>query len=47
MVKKPTTVDELERANKKSRKRKESRDKMLAAKTVEKGLLIVHTGKGK
>jgi cob(I)alamin adenosyltransferase len=35
------------RANEKSRKRKEARDKMLATKTKEKGLLILHTGKGK
>lgn len=35
------------RANEKSRIRKEARDKMLATKTVEKGLVIVHTGKGK
>ena len=35
------------RANEKARKRKEARDRMLATKTVEKGLLIVHTGKGK
>jgi cob(I)alamin adenosyltransferase len=35
------------RANEKSRIRKESRDKMLATKTIEKGLVIVHTGKGK
>ena len=35
------------RANEKARKRKEARDKMLGEKTVEKGLLIVHTGKGK
>ncbi|MFT5485178.1 MAG: cob(I)alamin adenosyltransferase [Paracoccaceae bacterium] len=47
MVKKPTTTEELARANEKSKKRKESRDRMLADKTVEKGLLIVHTGKGK
>ena len=47
MVKKPTTAEELARAHEKSNKRKESRDQMLAAKTVEKGLLIVHTGKGK
>ena len=40
--------DEInERANEKARKRKAARDKMLADKTVEKGLLIVHTGKGK
>lgn len=31
----------------KMRKKKEARDKILATKTVEKGLLIVHTGKGK
>ena len=36
-----------ERANEKSRKRKEARDRMLATKTIEKGLLIVHTGTGK
>jgi cob(I)alamin adenosyltransferase len=35
------------RADEKSRKRKAARDKMLATKTKEKGLLIVHTGKGK
>ena len=35
------------RANEKARKRKEVRDKILATKTIEKGLLIVHTGKGK
>ena len=35
------------RANEKARKRKAARDKILATKTVEKGLLIVHTGKGK
>ena len=28
-------------------KKKAARDKMLATKTIEKGLLIVHTGKGK
>ncbi len=31
----------------KMRKKKEARDKILATKTEEKGLLIVHTGKGK
>ena len=35
------------RANEKARKRKLARDRMLAGKTIEKGLLIVHTGKGK
>ena len=47
MVRKPATADELARANEKSKNRKAARDKMLADKTVEKGLLIVHTGKGK
>lgn len=47
MAKTRITDAELARANEKSRKRKEARDKMLADKTVEKGLLIVHTGKGK
>ena len=41
-------ADDLNRrADEKSAKRKEARDKMMAAKTIEKGLLIVHTGKGK
>jgi cob(I)alamin adenosyltransferase len=43
-------TDEAEinqRADEKSAKRKEARDKMMAGKTIEKGLLIVHTGKGK
>ncbi|KZL21805.1 Cob(I)yrinic acid a,c-diamide adenosyltransferase [Pseudovibrio axinellae] len=31
----------------KMRKKKAARDKIMATKTVEKGLLIVHTGKGK
>ena len=35
------------RANEKARRRKAVRDRVLAAKTIEKGLLIVHTGKGK
>ncbi|MGH6893162.1 MAG: cob(I)yrinic acid a,c-diamide adenosyltransferase [Dongiaceae bacterium] len=35
------------RADEKSAKRKEARDRMMATKTIEKGLLIVHTGKGK
>ena len=42
------TEDEINaRANEKARKRKEARDRMLATKTIEMGLLIVHTGKGK
>jgi cob(I)alamin adenosyltransferase len=35
------------RADEKSAKRKEARDKMMAGKIIQKGLLIVHTGKGK
>ena len=42
-----TEADINARANEKARKRKAARDRMLATKTVEKGLLIVHTGKGK
>jgi len=44
---KELTPEEIERANEKARKKKAARDKMLATKTIEKGLLIVHTGKGK
>jgi len=44
---KKLTPEEIERANEKARKKKAARDKMLATKTIEKGLLIVHTGKGK
>ncbi len=43
----PTEDDINRRANEKSRNRKAARDRMLATKTIEKGLLIVHTGKGK
>ncbi len=43
-----TDRDEINRrANEKARKRKAAHDKKVAAKTVEKGLLIVHTGTGK
>jgi cob(I)alamin adenosyltransferase len=38
--------DEL-RHREKMQKKKAARDKIMAAKTIEKGLLIVHTGKGK
>lgn len=31
----------------KMRKKKAARDKIMTTKTIEKGLLIVHTGKGK
>ena len=43
----PTEADVNRRANEKAVKRKAARDKILATKTIEKGLLIVHTGKGK
>ena len=39
--------EDFARADEKSRKRKEMRDRMMATKTIEKGLLMVHTGKGK
>ncbi len=39
---------ELDRRHaEKMRKKKAARDKIIATKTIEKGLLIVHTGKGK
>ena len=42
------TEAELDRRHaEKMRKRKAARERMLATKTIEKGLLIVHTGKGK
>jgi ATP:corrinoid adenosyltransferase len=44
-------TDDLEkdsaRHNEKMAKKKAARDKIMASKTIEKGLLIVHTGKGK
>ena len=40
-------TDETERHNAKMAKKKAARDKIMASKTEEKGLLIVHTGKGK
>lgn len=39
--------DENERHNAKMRKIKAARDKMMATKTEQKGLIMVHTGKGK
>jgi cob(I)alamin adenosyltransferase len=39
--------DANRRANEKSARRQEARQKMMAEKTREKGLIIVHTGKGK
>jgi len=41
------TEDVNARHNEKMRKKKAAREKILAGKTIEKGLLIVHTGKGK
>ncbi len=42
------TEEELNaRHAEKMRKKKAARDKIIATKTIEKGLLIVHTGKGK
>ncbi len=47
-MKEDMTEAELdERHAEKMRKKKAARDKILATKTIEKGLLIVHTGKGK
>lgn len=39
--------DENARANEKAKKRQEAKAKIMAGKTIEKGLLMVHTGKGK
>jgi cob(I)alamin adenosyltransferase len=47
MTEQQSDEDKNIRANEKAKNRKAARDKMLANKTVEKGLLIVHTGKGK
>ena len=45
---KSLTEDELNaRHADKMRKKKAARDKIIATKTIEKGLVIVHTGKGK
>jgi cob(I)alamin adenosyltransferase len=41
------TDDLNQKANEKAARRKEVRDRMMADKTQEKGLIIVHTGKGK
>ena len=46
----PATTDEAARNeahNQKMRKIKETRDKLMATKTGEKGLIVVHTGAGK
>ena len=47
MTSEPTQAELDVRHAEKMRKKKAARDKMLATKTIEKGLLIVHTGKGK
>lgn len=41
------TEAENARANEKAKKRQEAKAKIMAGKTIEKGLLMVHTGKGK
>ena len=43
----PSEADIDARHADKMRKKKAARDKIVATKTIEKGLLIVHTGKGK
>ena len=40
-------TDDTERHNSKMAKKKAARDKIMATKTQERGLIIVHTGKGK
>ncbi|TLP49257.1 MULTISPECIES: cob(I)yrinic acid a,c-diamide adenosyltransferase [Cohaesibacter] len=48
MIKKQLTEEEQNaRHAEKMAKKKAARDKILATKTIEKGLIIVHTGKGK
>jgi cob(I)alamin adenosyltransferase len=42
-----TEEDDNTRHHEKMAKKKAARDKIMASKTIEKGLLIVHTGKGK
>ena len=43
----PESLDDVERHNSKMAKKKLARDKIMAGKTDQKGLIIVHTGKGK
>ena len=43
----PESLDDVERHNSKMAKKKLARDKIMADKTDQKGLIIVHTGKGK
>ncbi len=47
MKKEMTPEEQDARHAEKMRKKKAARDKILATKTIEKGLVIVHTGKGK
>lgn len=48
MTDKPMTDEELDRRHaEKMIKKKAARDKIIATKTIEKGLVIIHTGKGK
>ena len=50
MSQEPGVLDEAAvnaRANEKARKRKAARDRMLATKTIEKGLLIVHPARAR
>ena len=42
-----TDESDLSRHHEKMAKKKAARDKIMAGKTIERGLLIVHTGKGK
>ena len=42
-----STPSDAERHNTKMARKKQARDKIMATKTDEKGLIIVHTGKGK
>ena len=42
-----TPPSDIERHNIKMARKKQARDKIMASKTGEKGLIIVHTGKGK
>ena len=41
-----TEDEKNERHAEKMKKKKAARDKILATKTIEKGLIMVHTGKG-
>ncbi|MCP4327843.1 MAG: cob(I)yrinic acid a,c-diamide adenosyltransferase [Alphaproteobacteria bacterium] len=48
MTRKDMTEEEIDRRHaEKMAKKKAARDKIIATKTIEKGLVIVHTGKGK